>query len=272
MINILEKIIARKREIVEEKRALFPIRFLEKSIYFSSPCVSLKKYILRSDKTGIIAEFKRKSPSRGMINEHANAERTSIGYMQAGACALSVLTDTDFFGGSNEDLSTARKFNFCPILRKDFIIDEYQITEAKSIGADAILLLANVLSKQEIKKFTELAQSLGMEVLLELHDDSEISKISGNEDVLGINNRDLKSFSVDHTHGNSLITKLPTTIPVIAESGIESVDTLLLLREKGFSGFLIGERFMKHNRPELACANFIAELNEKIVKLKAIEV
>src|ERR1041385_4589017 len=165
-MDILEKIIAHKRKEVAERKSLYPVKLLEKSIYFSSPCVSLRKYLLRSDKVGVIAEFKRRSPSKGVINRYAPVERTSIGYMQAGASALSVLTDSEFFGGKSEDLSTARKFNYCPILRKDFTIDEYQIVEAKSIGADAILLLANVLDAKKVKAFAKFAKSLGLEVLL----------------------------------------------------------------------------------------------------------
>src|SRR6185369_14773416 len=153
-MNILDQIITHKRKEVEERKSLYPVKLLEKTIYFNSPAISLKKYLLRENKAGIIAEFKRKSPSKGMINQYAPVERTSIGYMQAGASALSILTDTEFFGGKNEDLALARKFNYCPILRKDFVIDEYQIIEAKSIGADAILLLANVLDAKKINSFS----------------------------------------------------------------------------------------------------------------------
>src|SRR3954462_11709546 len=149
-MNILDQIIEHKRKEVEERKSLYPTKLLEKSIYFSSPTVSLRKYIRRPDLSGVIAEIKRKSPSKGVLNKNVSIERTSIGYMQAGASALSILTDTKFFGGTNEDLTTARKFNFCPILRKDFTVDEYQLIEAKSIGADAILLIAAVLEPREI--------------------------------------------------------------------------------------------------------------------------
>src|SRR5258706_9468267 len=169
-MNILDQILAHKRKEVDERKGLYPVKLLEQSIYFATPAVSLKKYLLRDDKVGIIAEIKRKSPSKGIINEHVSIERTSIGYMQAGASALSILTDTEFFGGKNEDLTLARKFNYCPILRKDFTIDEYQIIEAKSIGADIILLLANVLSPEQIKAFSMLGHSLGLEILLEVRD------------------------------------------------------------------------------------------------------
>ena len=164
-MNILDQIVAYKKQEVAERKELYPIKLLENSLYFSSPTVSLKKYLAREDKSGIIAEFKRKSPSKGIINAYADVEETSIGYMRAGASALSVLTDSHFFGGSGEDLKTARKFNFCPILRKDFTIDAYQVYEARSMGADAILLIAEILSEKEVKQLAELAKSLEMEVV-----------------------------------------------------------------------------------------------------------
>src|SRR4051812_13892848 len=196
-MNILDKIIAHKRKEVDERKSLYPVKLLEKSIYFNSPVVSLKKYLLRDDKVGIIAEIKRKSPSKGVINQHVSIERTSIGYMQAGASALSILTDTEFFGGKNDDLTVARKYNYCPILRKDFTIDEYQVVEAKSIGADAILLLANVLSANELKQLARLAKSLGLEVVMEIRGRQELDALNEYVDVVGVNNRNLKDFSVN---------------------------------------------------------------------------
>ena len=172
MSNILDQIVAHKREEVAKRKEIYPVKLLEQSIYFNTPTVSLSKYLRRPDKLGIIAEFKRRSPSKGDINPYASVEEVSIGYMQAGASALSVLTDTHFFGGKNEDLTEARKFNYCPILRKDFVIDEYQIIEARSIGADAILLIAACLEKAEIKSLAALAQSLGLEVLIEIHNEA----------------------------------------------------------------------------------------------------
>ncbi|HXC06316.1 MAG TPA: indole-3-glycerol phosphate synthase TrpC, partial [Bacteroidia bacterium] len=173
-MNMLDTIIQHKQKEVQERKALYPVKFLEQSVHFTSPCVSFRKYLLRSDKEGIIAEIKRKSPSKGVINNYVSIEKTSIGYMMAGASALSILTDTKFFGGKNEDLTTARKYNYCPILRKDFMIDEYQVVEAKSIGADVILLLANVLSPARVKELAALARSFGMEVLLEVREEEEL--------------------------------------------------------------------------------------------------
>jgi len=271
-MKILDEIIAYKRKEVAQKSATHPIKLLEQSLYFQSKCVSLKQYVKRADKSGIIAEFKRKSPSKGMINEFADVEKISIGYMQAGASALSVLTDTYFFGGKNEDLTTARKFNFCPILRKDFTVAEYQIIEAKSIGADAILLIAAVLSKEEIKQFTVLAHQLGLEVLLEVHTQEELDKYIPEIKLIGINNRNLKTFEVDFENSIRLAQQLPTDTVKIAESGISNPKNSIELKQHGFDGFLIGEKFMKTASPELECKRFIDNISLlKEKELKELE-
>lgn len=261
-MNILETIIATKKIEVREKKELYPVKLLEKSLFFENRCISLKEYILRDDKHGIIAEFKRRSPSKGMINEFADIEKVSIGYMQAGASALSILTDEKYFGGSSQDLTTARKFNFCPILRKDFIIDEYQLIEAKSIGADAILLIASVLPANEVAKLTRIAKSIGLEVFLELHHEKELDRINQDIDLVGINNRNLKDFSVDVNHSIKLAAHVPDSFVKIAESGISDAQTFTCLKKNGFNGFLIGEKFMQSSRPELACKDFISEIRK----------
>jgi len=261
-MNILDKIIANKKKEVAERKSLYPIKFLEKNIYFTSPAVSLKKFILREDKVGIIAEFKRKSPSKGIINQDAPVQQTTVGYANAGASALSILTDTEFFGGRNEDIISARKQNNIPILRKEFIVDEYQIVEAKSIGADAILLLANVLSANEIKQFATVAKWLGLEVLLEIRDKSELQSVNILIDCIGVNNRNLKDFKVDVKHSFELAELIPKDFIKISESGIDSAKTIYELKKVGFNGFLIGETFMKHSHPEVACADFIKEVKE----------
>lgn len=261
-MNALEKIIEHKRKEVEERKMLYPLPLLKKSVYYNSQTVSLSKYLKREDKNGIIGEIKRHSPSKGYLNKYVNVERTSIGYMQAGASALSVLTDTEFFKGTSEDLKIARKFNFCPILRKDFIIDEYQIFESKSIGADAILLIAAVLSETEIEKFANLAHSIGLEVLLEIHDEEELEKMYEGVDVIGVNNRSLKTLKIDINTSFQLANFIPSKFLKISESGIESPETIQQLREVGYSGFLIGSHFMKHPRPEQACRDFIDTLNK----------
>ncbi len=265
-MNTLEKINNFKKNEVEELKKLYPIKLLEQSIYFNSKTVSLQKYLNRKDKSGIIAEIKKQSPSKGTINKYVNVEKTSIGYMQAGASAISVLTDKTFFGGSNQDLSIARKFNFCPILRKDFIVDEYQIIEAKSIGADAILLIAASLSKIELESFTLLAQSLGLEILFEIHTEEELDKLPNFATIVGVNNRDLKTLQIDLNTSFDLINKLPKEKTKVAESGIENIESILQLKEVGYNGFLIGSHFMKHPEPSLACKEFISALDNKISK------
>jgi indole-3-glycerol phosphate synthase len=261
-MNILEQIIAHKEKEVAERKALYPVKLLEQSIYFNTQPVSLTRYIQRSDKSGIIAEIKRRSPSKGVINAHVSVERTSIGYMQAGASALSILTDSNFFGGSNEDLTVARKFNFCPILRKDFTIDEYQIIEAKSIGADAILLIAAALDPNILRQLAAFAHTLGLQVLLEVHNEDELkASLDAGADLIGVNNRNLKTFELSIEVSKSLAAMIPAGVVKVSESGIESVQTILELRQYGYQGFLMGQNFMQHSRPEAACKLFIDELN-----------
>lgn len=261
--TMLDEIISFKSGEVSECKELYPSKLLQKSIYFESDTVSFKSYICRKDLSGVIAEFKRKSPSNGNINEHAKVEPISIGYMQAGAAALSVLTDEHFFGGYTADLTEARKFNYCPILRKDFIIDEYQVIESKSIGADAILLIAGALSPDEIKSLAELANSLGLEVLLEVRSKEEMETcLNEHIDVLGVNNRDLTSFTVDIDVSMKLLKDIPADMVKISESGISDPKIAHGLQEAGYDGLLMGERFMKSSRPHIACAEFIKELKE----------
>ncbi len=259
-MHILDKITKHKREEIKNKMELFPTALLEKSIFFNTDTVSLKKYLQRPDKSGVIAEFKRKSPSKGMINGFAEVENVSIGYMQAGASALSVLTDEHFFGGKNDDLRQARKYNYCPVLRKDFIIDEYQIVEAKSIGADVILLIAECLSKSEVKQFAKLAASLKMEVLFEVHSLKELDKLNEHIDLVGVNNRDLSSFEVDLNTSLELAQAIPTEFVKVSESGISEAEKVVLLKEEGYEGFLIGEHFMKSSNPPRRCLEFIQEI------------
>jgi indole-3-glycerol phosphate synthase len=261
-MNILDKIIEHKRTEVAGRKSLYPTQLLEQSIYFATQPVSLKKYIQRVDKSGIIAEIKRKSPSKGIINPHVSIERTSIGYMQAGASALSILTDKEFFGGSNDDLTVARKFNFCPILRKDFTIDEYQVIEAKSIGADAILLIAAALEPKRLKDLAAFAHSFNLEVLLEVHNEEELAaNVDAGADLIGVNNRNLKTFELSVEVSKRLAEHIPASVVKVSESGIESIDTILELKKFGYEGFLMGQNFMQHSRPEVACKEFIDDLN-----------
>jgi indole-3-glycerol phosphate synthase len=260
-MNILDTIKKHKLSEVADKKALHPIKLPEKSPYFGTNSVSMKSYILDPKRSGIIAEFKRRSPSKGNINVYADAQEVSLGYMQAGAAALSVLTDEHFFGAQSSDLPTARKFNYCPILRKDFILDEYQIAEAKSMGADVVLLIAKMLTPAELKSLSLFAKSLGLEVLVEFHHLDEIRQNEGaHMDLAGINNRNLSSFSVNLENNMQLIHALRPEVAKIAESGIESTEDIRRLKESGFDGFLIGEYFMRHSRPANQCAELIKTL------------
>lgn len=262
-MNILDKIVAHKQHEVAESKSLVPVKRLEQSIYFENRVVSMKQYVSDPEKTGIIAEFKRKSPSKGLINGTAEVEQTSIGYMQAGASALSILTDQSFFGGKNEDLTLARRFNFCPILRKDFVIDEYQIIEAKSIGADCILLIAAVLEPKRLQELARFAKQLGLEVLMEVHDKEELERsLNEHLDLVGVNNRNLKTFEVSLDTSLSLVEIIPSQFLKISESGISDPGTLVQLKAAGFDGFLIGENFMKHSRPHQAAYNFMNEFRD----------
>jgi indole-3-glycerol phosphate synthase len=265
-MNILEKIMAHKAKEVAERKSLYPVKLLESSIYFETPVVSLSKYIRRHDKSGIIAEFKRQSPSKGPINPYASVERVSIGYMQAGASALSVLTDQHFFGGSNEDLKEARKFNFCPILRKEFILDEYQLLEARAIGADAVLLIAECLDKAQLATLAKTAKSLGLEVLMEIHSGAQLDKYVPEVDAVGVNNRNLEDFSVSIGTSLDLISSLPDEVVKISESGLNDPNAVVELKHAGFEGFLIGEHFMRQAEPGQACQEFI----EKIIHIEDI--
>ena len=271
MPTILDKIILHKRQEVLDRQALVPVKLLEKSLYMDAQPLSLRQYLLRDDLSGIIAEFKRKSPSKGVLNAHAPVERTTLGYMQAGASALSVLTDTEFFGGKNEDLTIARRYNFCPILRKDFVVDEYQILEAKSIGADAVLLIAAVLTGEEVLRLGRFAKSLGLEVLLEIHNAEELDKTLHPDAVslVGVNNRNLHDFSVSLDTSGELAQRIPNDYVKVTESGLSSAADIEALRTVGYRGFLIGETFMRHGRPEKACAALVQQLRATIEVVKA---
>jgi indole-3-glycerol phosphate synthase len=258
-MNILEQIIEHKKLEVQKRKAEISVSELEKGIYFTRQTLSLKQSLQGEKKTGIIAEFKRRSPSKGVINDRVNVMDVTKAYTENGASGLSILTDENFFGGSKQDLMDAR-VNDVPILRKDFIIDEYQITEARSIGADVILLIAACLTPRQVKRLAIFAKRLGMEVLLELHDENEIEHICDETELVGINNRNLKTFEVNIGQTLKMGEKIPNSKIKIAESGIKSVDDILLFKENGFKGFLIGELFMKEDDPSIAFAEFVNAL------------
>lgn len=260
-LNILDEIIEYKKREVARLKNEVSIEMLESEGLFSRKTLSLKKFLADKNRTGIIAEFKRRSPSKGIINEKSSALEVTKGYASHGASGLSVLTDRNFFGGSNDDLMAAR-VNEIPILRKDFIVDEYQVIESKSIGADVILLIAACLTPSEVKSFATEAKKLQMEVLLEIHDEEEIDHICDEIDLVGVNNRDLKTFRVDLEQSVKLAGQLGSGKPRIAESGISDIANIRYLKKYGFDGFLVGEYFMKQDDPVASFEAFARELKD----------
>ncbi|NJO70415.1 MAG: indole-3-glycerol phosphate synthase TrpC [Bacteroidetes bacterium] len=259
-MTILDTIIAEKRKFVEECKKNISPDSLENTSLFRRNTISLKNRLLQPGSSGIIAEFKRQSPSKGIINNKVEPEIITRAYQEAGVAAVSILTDQPFFGGNPEDIIKSRNNLFVPILRKDFIVDEYQIIEARAMGADLILLIAAVLNKEEIRNFAHLARSLGMETLFEVHDQVELDKLCPEVTLVGVNNRNLKTFEVNIQQSIELAKNIPGEFLKVSESGIEQVETIRMLREEGFHAFLIGENFMKTANPGLACHNFIREL------------
>lgn len=261
-MTILDNILRDKRREVLLRKAVIPVSQLESSALFTRPTFSLAKQ-LRENKYGIIAEHKRKSPSKDSINSSFTVEEVVSGYENAGVAGISVLTDSKYFGGSLEDLIIARSSVKIPLLRKDFIVEEYQILEAKANGADVILLIAAALSSVEIAKFSTLAKSLSLDVLLEVHNESELQRsLMPNIDMIGVNNRNLATFEVSLNTSIDLAEKIPTDFVKISESGISSVENIVELANFGYKGFLIGERFMKSNNAGEAAKQFIQQLEQ----------
>ena len=259
-MTILDNIAAYKRKEVAAKKEAIPVRLLEKFPLFPKETKSLAE-ALRNSTTGIIAEHKRRSPSRAVINDKVLLPEVVSGYVNAGSKGISVLTDSNFFGGSLDDLLVAEKTASIPLLRKEFIIDPYQIYEAKAYGADAILLIAACLSAEALKQFSFLAKSLNLDVLLEVHNFKELQKsILPNVDMIGVNNRNLKNFKVNIDISKKLSEEIPAHFVKISESGISDVETIKELRTYGFEGFLIGERFMKTENPGETAKQFIQNL------------
>lgn len=261
-MNILDKIVVDKRKEVTLKKDLIAINMLEQIPFFERNTISLTQN-LKNSKSGIIAEFKRRSPSKSIINNTALVDDVAIGYQNAGVCGMSVLTDEIYFGGTLDDLITARQSCNLPLLRKEFIIDEYQIIEAKAFGADVILLIAAILTKKQIKQFSELAKSLNLEILLEVHNEEELHKsIMPTLDMIGINNRNLKTFEVNIEISKQLSSLIPNNFIKVSESGISSIEAIKELQPYGFKGFLIGENFMKTEKPGESAAKFIKALEK----------
>ena len=262
-MNILDKIVATKKEEVAAQKKVVSIEQLEKYPAFTRKCNSLKENLLKEDASGIIAEFKQKSPSKGEINFSAKVEEVTKGYNAAGASCLSVLTDFEYFGGTLANLAKAREANpDIPILRKDFMIDTYQIVEAKAFGADVILLIAACLSKEKALELAKKAKELGLDVLMEIHNAEELEIVNDYVDVVGVNNRNLKTFEVSVETSVELSQLIPAQFVKISESGLAGAAEINYLKEHGFKGFLIGETFMKTNDPGAACKKLIEELRD----------
>lgn len=260
MKDILEEIVAHTRIEIERMKKTVDKKQLIDLCDFSAPSISMKN-ALEASATGIIAEFKRRSPSKGWIKQEADVTLIPKGYEQAGATALSILTDELFFGGTLKDIQTARPLVKLPILRKDFIIDEYQLYQAKAVGANAILLIAAGLTIDTCNALAEKAHDLYMEVLLEIHQKKELDYIGPHIDMVGVNNRNLGTFHTDVANSFRLIESLPKELLKVSESGISQPSTIKALREAGYQGFLIGETFMKTEQPGNTLKEFIKQLS-----------
>ncbi len=265
-MTILDQIVAQKRIEVAQRKAATPACKLEGMPDFKRQPLSAREAIQDLRSTGIIAEFKRKSPSKGIINDQVSVAETTQGYVKAGAAVLSVLTDEPFFGGTPADLQAARLANpGTPILRKDFIIDSYQILEAKAWGADLVLLIASCLTPTEVSELSQQAQDLGLQVLLEVHDEEELDQmLTHTIDLVGVNNRNLKTFTTSVETSLRLVERIPDTYAKITESGLHDAATMITLFKAGFDGFLIGEAFMKTSDPAAALSALVTDFTSQM--------
>ena len=257
-MSILREIVLNKRKEIDFLKKNRPISEIENSQYFNREVISLKKSLI--EKSGIISEFKRKSPSKPNINLDAEVITITRGYELSNSSGISILTDSKYFGGSNEDITSVRSEINIPILRKDFILDEYQVIESKSLGADVILLIAASLSKEDVKNLSRFAKSFDLQVILEIHSEDELSYLCDSIDVVGVNNRNLKKFETDINNSINIAGMIPSSFLKISESGISTSKEILRLKEYGFDGFLIGENFMKKEDPVFACNDFIKKI------------
>jgi indole-3-glycerol phosphate synthase len=264
-MNILEKIAAVKREEVRSRKVANPLKNLERSVYFKASMPSFYE-ALTKPVPSVIGEFKRRSPSRGEINLSAGIRQVALGYQNAGIAAMSVLTDEQFFGGNNSDLQEAAALLKIPLLRKDFIVDEYQVVESKSIGAGAILLIASILTKKEVDLLSGMAVGMGMDVLFEIHDPADIEKMNQNIRIVGVNNRNLRNFKISINNSADLFQHLPQRCLKVAESGFQTSEDVFRLYQTGYDAFLIGENFMKSEDPGKSAEQFIEDLKHYIAE------
>lgn len=269
-MTYLDKILAHKKEEVQHSKNMIKVPALQVVPFFKRTCFKLTDSLIQHKSLPIIAEFKRKSPSKGMINENADVKETTLQYQENGAAALSVLTDKEFFNGSLQDIVNIRESVHLPVLRKDFIIDEYQVYEAKAFGADVILLIAAALTPEQTITFASRARELGMQVLLEVHNEEELQQHvldqSGADavDVIGVNNRNLTTFDVTLETSEHLAKLIPGEMLKISESGISNTEAIETLQQAGYQGFLIGEYFMKDPDPGQAFKTFYNSVFEKL--------
>ncbi len=262
-MSVLAEINANTLKEVEARKERVSVKELEASSYFGREVYSLKNSIAQSENFGIISEVKMKSPSKGIINNNVTPNEVGEGYFKNGASAISVLTDFHYFGGKMEYLTAVRERVTIPVLRKDFIITEFQIIEAKAIGADVILLIAASLEPKRLEELASFAHSLGLEVLMEVHNLEELEQsVNPHLDVIGVNNRNLKTMEVSVTTSHELVDKIPAEFVKISESGLADAKTIKALMESGYQGFLIGETFMKTENPPKALADFIKEIRQ----------
>lgn len=257
-MSILDTIQARKWEEIEERKNLRNIENLQSTPHYTDPRFSMSEFIKNG--SGIISEFKRKSPSKPEIALDANVADVALAYAENGASGMSILTDLDFFGGHDMDVVKVRPLINIPILRKEFILDPYQIVEARAIGADCILLIAEILSKTEVKNLAKFAYETGLEVILEVHTQDQIKKYNDYIQIIGVNNRDLKTFTTDIEQSIRLFNHLPSQAIKISESGLSTGHEAKMLKSIGYNGFLVGESFMKNSNPGLALSTFIKEM------------
>jgi len=262
MKNILDEIVKKRKQTVAQLKNIVPIKAWQMMPFYERSCISLKKNLLNDDLTGIIAEFKRASPSKGIINADADIFDVVLDYEMNGAVAASILTEPLYFNGNNDDLMGIRDSIEIPLLRKDFIFDEYQIAESKAIGADVILLIAACLTAAEVKRLATFANNIGLEVLLELHDETELEHICEATTIIGVNNRNLKTFEVDIETSLRMAEQIPAGKIRIAKSGISNTETIRIFKDAGFKGFLVGENFMKEKNPGKAFEQFVQKLKQ----------
>lgn len=265
-MTILDTIIARKRDEVAHRKATVSEAELRHAPLFGRTVNSAKAALLAPGSSGVIAEYKRKSPSKGIINDQHTVTETTAGYVAAGAAVLSVLTDEPFFGGTPADLIAARASNpHTPILRKDFVIDGYQLLEAKAWGADLVLLIAACLSPDQVRLLSQQAHELGLEVLLEVHDADELQRsLCETIDLVGVNNRNLKTFVTSIDTSLELAGQIPDQFVKVTESGLQDAATMVRLHQVGYRAFLIGEAFMKTNDPAAALHSLLTDYHQQL--------